>query len=145
MYIYIFLDKTDTTDEMDTFVAKDKTRSKVPSQHQVAIRNVVRKRTSARRRTNTLSISDTFKKSMSNEIIVRFTNIKVLTYDRDKQIYPNEFSSQLSQLDHTSKKVTGSYKCYKQTIKKRRKTRKSCVLCSKSVCDEHECGNDNSM
>jgi len=83
---------------------------------------------------------------MSNEIIdiiVRFTNIKVLAiYNRDKQIYPNELSSepQSPQLDHTGRKVvTGSYhRCYKQTIKKRRKTRKSCVLCSKPVFDEHE-------
>ena len=35
-------------------------------------------------------------------------------------------------------KVTGScHLCYRQTIKKRRKTRKSCAKCEKSVCDKH--------
>ena len=42
-------------------------------------------------------------------------------------------------LDHTGRKlITGScHICYKKTIKKRRKTRKSCVACNKPVCDEH--------
>lgn len=36
------------------------------------------------------------------------------------------------------KKPTGScHLCYKETIKRRRKTRKSCAVCEKPVCDEH--------
>lgn len=36
------------------------------------------------------------------------------------------------------KKITGScYLCYKMTIKRRRKTRKSCSECERPVCDEH--------
>lgn len=36
------------------------------------------------------------------------------------------------------KKVTGScHICYKQTIRKRRKTRKTCCQCDQPVCDEH--------
>lgn len=36
------------------------------------------------------------------------------------------------------KKTTGScHFCYKKTIKRRRKTRKSCAACEKPVCDEH--------
>ena len=63
------------------FIAKDKTVwSKLPlSQHQVAVRNVVRQRTGTHKTTETLSISETFKKIMSNEmidIIVRCTNKK---------------------------------------------------------------------
>ena len=35
-------------------------------------------------------------------------------------------------------KVTGScHLCYRQTIKRRRKTRKSCAKCEKPVCDKH--------
>ena len=35
-------------------------------------------------------------------------------------------------------KVTGSrHLCYRQTIKRRRKTRKSCAKCEKPVCDNH--------
>lgn len=36
------------------------------------------------------------------------------------------------------KKITGScHVCYKETIKRRRKTRKCCSVCEKPVCDEH--------
>nr|XP_022906882.1 uncharacterized protein LOC111418576 [Onthophagus taurus] len=36
------------------------------------------------------------------------------------------------------KKITGScHICYKGTIKRRRKTRKSCSVCARPVCDEH--------
>ena len=35
-------------------------------------------------------------------------------------------------------KVTGScHLCYRQTIKRRRETCKSCAKCEKPVCDEH--------
>lgn len=51
-------------------------------QHQAAVRNIVRQRAGAHRSTETLSICDTFKKIMSNEmidIIVRCMNKKALT------------------------------------------------------------------
>lgn len=41
--------------------------------------------------------------------------------------------------DHTGRiKVVGScHICYKENVKRRRKTRKSCEECEKPVCDEH--------
>lgn len=43
------------------------------------------------------------------------------------------------QTDSTGRKVVvGScYICYQSVYKKQRKTRKSCTVCTKPVCDEH--------
>ena len=64
-----------------TFIAKDNTvwQKNPPSQHQTAIHNIVRQRAGPHRSTDTLTISDTFKKIFPIEIIniiVRHTNKK---------------------------------------------------------------------
>ncbi|XP_019697919.2 piggyBac transposable element-derived protein 4-like [Harpegnathos saltator] len=69
--------------------------NKVPTvQHQTAVRNILRQRAGAHRSTETLSICNTFKKIMSNEmiyIIVRYTNKKVLAmYEEYNNKYPEK-------------------------------------------------------
>lgn len=56
------------------------------------------------------------------------------------QLVPSDvFGEQTQPRDSTGrKKITGScHVCYKETIKRRRKTRKCCLVCEKPVCDEH--------
>jgi len=83
----------------------------------------------------------------------RFQNLQIMRNYSTKLAVESILNRQISsaelpsgsqpRLDHTGRKVvTGPHICYKQTIKKRRKTRKSCVVCSKLVC---ACGNKDSM
>jgi len=55
------------------------------------------------------------------------------------QLTPSEVPAVQNQpRDSTGRKKTGScHVCYKETVKRRRKTRKSCAVCEKPVCDEH--------
>lgn len=78
-----------------SFIAKDKTKwSKTPpSQHQTAAHNVVRQRSGPHRSTEMLSISETFKKIFTYEmvdIIVRHTNKKAeATYQNYNADHPD--------------------------------------------------------
>lgn len=192
-----------------SFIAKDNTiwLKNAPNLHQTPSRNIIRQRAGPHRITEVLSISDTFKKIMTMEmvdIIVRCTNKKAEAVYQEyngkhpkreprvwKKVTRNEMYSFFgillcagvhnSNTDHVTvmwkkasfplyratklavesyidcptvaaevvadnqprdttgrKVVVGAcHICNKQPIRKRRKTRKSCVSCQKPVCDEH--------
>ncbi|XP_014098495.2 uncharacterized protein [Bactrocera oleae] len=87
-----------------SFIAKDKTvwNKTPPTQHQTAAHNVVRRRSRPHRSTETLSISETFKKIFTYEmvdIIVRHTNKKAETIFQ-------EYNPNHTNLQHQWKPVT---------------------------------------
>lgn len=58
----------------------------------------------------------------------------------DETALASAFATTVPRDQTRRKKVTGiCYICNNIQIKKRRKTRKSCVDCNKPICDEHSC------
>lgn len=79
-------------------------------------------------------------RSQNQQVMRNFSTKLAIQSVLGKEISSVELlSGPQPKLDNTGRKVvTGScHICYKQTIKKRRKTRKSCKTCNKPVCDEH--------